>query len=77
MDIPHSLIVVFPSVFESSPIEIESRHRFLLKVDRAQYDPTKENYVSLKRLVAMKDDIFCIEIAQASLMEYYNFLKMI
>ena len=77
MDIPHSLMVVWPKILEAQTIDLEQRHRFLLKVNRAQYDPTKENYVSLKQLVATKDEEFCIEIAQASLLEYYNFLKTI
>ena len=77
MDIPHSLMVVWPKVFDSSPLMLEQRHRFLLKVDRAQYDPKKENYVSLKSLVTTKDDMFCVDIAHASLAEFYNFLKSI
>ena len=77
MDIPHSLMVVWPKILETRTLDLEQRHRFLLKVNRAQYDPKKENYVSLKQLVATKDEEFCIEIAQASLLEYYNFLKTI
>lgn len=77
MDIPHSAMVAWPRIFNCDPISLEQRHRFLLKVDRAQYNPTKENYVSLQSLVTTSDEDFCVDVAKASLTEYYEFLKTI
>lgn len=77
IEIPHSLMVSWPEIFNSNINRLHQRHRFLLKVDRAQYDPTKENYVSLKTLIQPTDEDFCVDVAKASVIEFYNFLKTI
>ena len=77
MEIPHSLIVMWPKVFDADVITLEQRHRFLLKVDRAQYDPKKENYVALQIMTETNDQDFCVNVAKATVTEYYQFLKTI
>lgn len=69
MRIPHHVIVRFPQVFNTRLFKIKERHLFLAYLGRAQYDPAKPNYISLDKLVSMPDEIFCEEMAKASVQE--------
>ncbi|XP_020824521.1 transcription termination factor 3, mitochondrial [Phascolarctos cinereus] len=75
MSIPHHIIVKFPQVFNSKLLKIKERHSFLTYLGRAQYDPQKPNYISLDKLVSVPDEVFCKEIAKASLQDFEIFLK--
>ncbi|XP_071105387.1 transcription termination factor 3, mitochondrial-like isoform X1 [Haliotis cracherodii] len=77
MEMSHNTLVEWPQVFRCRLHIIKQRHQFLLSVDRAQYDPTKENYVSLHALVTGYDLAFCENVAKASVIQYNNFLKSI
>uniref|UniRef100_A0A8C0P9U7 Transcription termination factor 3, mitochondrial n=2 Tax=Canis lupus TaxID=9612 RepID=A0A8C0P9U7_CANLF len=75
MNIPHHLIVRFPQVFNTRLFKVKERHLFLTYLGRAQYDPTKPNYISLDKFVSVPDEIFCEEIAKASVQDFEKFLK--
>ncbi|XP_036598140.1 transcription termination factor 3, mitochondrial [Trichosurus vulpecula] len=75
MSIPHYIIVKFPQVFNSKLLKIKERHSFLTYLGRAQYDPQKPNYISLDKLVSIPDEVFCKEVAKASLQDFEMFLK--
>lgn len=75
MRIPHHVIVRFPQVFNTRLFKIKERHLFLAYLGRAQYDPAKPNYISLDKLVSMPDEIFCDEMAKASVQDFEKFLK--
>lgn len=75
MSIPHHIIVRFPQVFNTRLFKVKERHLFLTYLGRAQYDPAKPNYISLDKLVSMPDEIFCEEIAKASVQDFEKFLK--
>ncbi|KAM7075876.1 transcription termination factor 3, mitochondrial isoform 1-T2 [Molossus nigricans] len=75
MSIPHHVIVRFPQVFNTRLFKVKERHSFLTYLGRAQYDPAKPNYISLDKLVSMPDEIFCEEIAKASVQDFEKFLK--
>ncbi|XP_074056439.1 transcription termination factor 3, mitochondrial isoform X2 [Macrotis lagotis] len=75
MNIPHHIIVKFPQVFNSKLLKIKERHLFLTFLGKAQYDPQKPNYISLDRLVSIPDEVFCKEVAKASLQDFETFLK--
>lgn len=75
MNIPHHIIVKFPQVFNTRLFKIKERHSFLHYLRRAQYDPTKPNYISLDKLVSVPDEHFCEEIARASVQDFEKFLK--
>ncbi|XP_051826848.1 transcription termination factor 3, mitochondrial [Antechinus flavipes] len=77
MNIPHHIIVKFPQVFNSKVLKIKERHSFLNYLGRAQYDPQKPNYISLDKLVSLPDEVFCKEIAKASLEDFEMFLKTV
>ncbi|XP_006900414.1 PREDICTED: mTERF domain-containing protein 1, mitochondrial [Elephantulus edwardii] len=75
MHIPHHIIVKFPQIFNTRLFKIKERHLFLAYLGRAQYEPTKPNYVSLDRLVSIPDEVFCEELAKASIQDFEKFLK--
>ncbi|XP_006859263.1 PREDICTED: mTERF domain-containing protein 1, mitochondrial [Chrysochloris asiatica] len=75
MSIPHHIIVRFPQVFNTKLFKIKERHLFLSYLGRAQYDPAKPNYISLDKLVSIPDEIFCEELAKASVQDFEKFLK--
>ncbi|XP_066120742.1 transcription termination factor 3, mitochondrial [Saccopteryx bilineata] len=75
MNIPHHIIVRFPQVFNTRLFKVKERHLFLTYLGRAQYDPVKPNYISLDKLVSRPDEIFCKEIANASVQDFEKFLK--
>ncbi|XP_053099459.1 transcription termination factor 3, mitochondrial isoform X2 [Hemicordylus capensis] len=75
MGIPHSIIVHFPQVFNSKQLRIKERHMFLKFLGRAQYDPKQPSYISLEKLVSLPDDIFCTEVAKATVQDFHKFQK--
>lgn len=75
MSVPHHLIVKFPQVFNTRLFKVKERHLFLAYLGRAQYDPAKPNYISLDKLVSIPDEVFCEEIAKASVQDFEKFLK--
>ncbi|XP_073678216.1 transcription termination factor 3, mitochondrial [Garra rufa] len=75
MDVPHSLIAKFPQVLNAKFLRIRERHLFLEYLGRAQYQPSQPNYISLDRLVFLPDDVFCSEVALATLEDFERFQK--
>ncbi|XP_077364066.1 transcription termination factor 3, mitochondrial [Festucalex cinctus] len=75
MKVPHHLIAKFPQVFNAKFLRIRERHLFLQYLGRAHYDRDQPNYVSLERLASSPDDIFCTEVALATLEDFYLFQK--
>ncbi|XP_036987012.2 transcription termination factor 3, mitochondrial [Artibeus jamaicensis] len=75
MSVPHHVIVRVPQVFNTRLFKVKERHLFLTYLGRAQYDPAKPNYISLDKLVSMPDEIFCEQIAKASIQDFEKFLK--
>ncbi|XP_076157709.1 transcription termination factor 3, mitochondrial isoform X1 [Alosa pseudoharengus] len=75
MGIPHSLIAKFPQVLNAQFLRIKERHLFLKYLGRAHYDPAEPNYVSLDRLVALPDDVFCTSVALATVDDFECFQK--
>ncbi|NXL87295.1 MTEF3 factor, partial [Alectura lathami] len=77
MGIPHHMLARFPQVFNSKLLRIKERHMFLIFLGRAQYDPAQPSYISLDQLVSLPDEVFCTEIAKASIQDFEKFLKTI
>uniref|UniRef100_U3IZ73 Transcription termination factor 3, mitochondrial n=1 Tax=Anas platyrhynchos platyrhynchos TaxID=8840 RepID=U3IZ73_ANAPP len=77
MGIPHHMLTRFPQVFNAKLLRIKERHKFLTFLGRAQYDPAKPSYISLDQLVSLPDEVFCTEIAKASIQDFEKFLKTI
>ncbi|XP_076767354.1 transcription termination factor 3, mitochondrial isoform X2 [Arvicanthis niloticus] len=62
-------------VFNTRVFKIKERHLFLVYLGKAQYDPAKPNYVSLEKFASFPDEVFCKEIAKASVNDFEKFLK--
>lgn len=75
MNIPHDRIVQESTVLHCREIRLKQRHLFLTKLGRAQYDPKKPNYISLKSLVTGTDAFFCTDVAKSSVKAFNIFLK--
>ncbi|XP_059412226.1 transcription termination factor 3, mitochondrial isoform X1 [Carassius carassius] len=75
MDVPHSLIAKFPQVLNAKFLRIRERHLFLEYLGRAQYQPSQPSYISLDRVVFLPDDVFCSEVALATLEDFERFQK--
>ncbi|KAK5855084.1 hypothetical protein PBY51_005221 [Eleginops maclovinus] len=75
MKVPHDLIAKFPQVLNCKYMRIRERHQFLVYLGKAQYDPNLPNYISLERLVILPNDIFCTELALATLEDFTLFQK--
>lgn len=75
MEIPHNLILQFPGCLLKRRFAVKQRHLYLKALNRAQYDPKKEGYVSLKAIVSGSDADFCAETAKTSLKQFNDFLK--
>jgi mTERF domain-containing protein len=77
MGINHDRIVLEPQVLTSRLFRIKQRHEYLKYLNRAQYDPTKPNYVSLFNLVKGTDLDFCLNIAKTNTEKFNNYLKTV
>lgn len=75
MKISHQRIVEFPGVFLKRTFLLRERHEYLVHLNRAQYDPTKPNFVSLEDIATTTDQVFCEMCAKTSIDKYNEFLK--
>jgi len=74
---PHELLVKFPSALTKSDLKTRGRHKFLVELGRAQYDPLLPNYVPPTMLTDPSDAEFCEKVAKSDVDTYYKFLKTI
>lgn len=77
MNISHDRIVLEPQVMTSRLFRIQQRHEYLKYLNRAQYDPTKPNYISLLKLISGTDSDFCLNIAKTSVEMFNSYLKTV
>ncbi|XP_055705669.1 transcription termination factor 3, mitochondrial [Phlebotomus papatasi] len=75
MAISHDQLRQDPHILLSRLYRIRQRHEFLKFLGKAQYDPKKDLYVSLKNLVVGTDEEFVLNIARSSIPTYHSFLK--
>ncbi|XP_011556216.3 transcription termination factor 3, mitochondrial [Plutella xylostella] len=75
LGISHKTILQYPQILECRKFRIKQRHSFLEKLGRAQYDPTKENFVPIMALAEGTDTDFCKKYAKCSVSDYNLFLK--
>jgi mTERF domain-containing protein len=77
MGLSHKDILLWPQIFCTRTFIIEQRHRYLVSLGRAQYNPKKENYISLRDLVRGLDADFCENVAKSSVEQFNEFVKTI
>lgn len=71
----HETIVKFPKLITGPINEMENRFRYLQKLKRDQFDPSKPLYVPPNALYSMSDEDFCFKHAKTSLDDYILFTK--
>lgn len=75
MKLSHALIMSDPCILLCRKRRLEHRHTFLVKLGRAQYDPTKPLYVSFRDLICGSDAEFCKNVAKSNIEVYDLYLK--
>jgi len=73
--IPHEILAKFPQSLIKPWVVTKSRLKFLDSLGRAQFDPTKPNYVSPDMLTCDQDEDFCENVAKCSLELFDKFQK--
>ncbi|XP_062556204.1 transcription termination factor 3, mitochondrial [Armigeres subalbatus] len=75
MQVTHAEILKHPEILESRDHRTKQRHGFLKFLGKAQYDPSKDLYISLKTLVEGTDQEFVINTAKSSMQCFDDYLK--
>lgn len=75
MKVSNAEILKTPEILESRDHRLKQRHGFLGFLGKAQYDPKRDLYISLKSLVQGSDEEFVINIAKSNMECYSNYLK--
>lgn len=75
MKISHEQLLQSPEILYTRAFRIKQRHEFLESLNRAQYDPWKDLYVSLKSLVEGTDAEFAVNVAKSTPKNFNAFLR--
>lgn len=75
MQVSHAEILKTPEILQSRDHRLKHRHGFLRFLGKAQYDPRKELYISLKSLVEGTDEEFVRDVAKSNMECYTSYLK--
>lgn len=75
MGLSHQQIMDNYVILDSRKSRCEQRHKFLMELNRAQYDANKPLYVSPASIVLGTDEEFCRNIAKCNIDLYNEFLK--
>lgn len=77
MEIPQEEILKWSGILQLREHRLKQRHEFLKLIGRAQYDPTKDLYVSLKALCVGTDEEFAMNVAKTAYKKFENFLRQL
>lgn len=75
MQIQHDQIVKFSGILLYRQHRVKDRHEFLKLIGKAQYDPTKDLYVSLQQLMEGSDTEFAMHVCKTTHTQFENFLR--
>ncbi|XP_055624126.1 transcription termination factor 3, mitochondrial [Toxorhynchites rutilus septentrionalis] len=75
MKLSHAQILEAPEILNSREYRLKHRHGFLNFLGKAQYDPRKDLYISLKTLVEGTDEYFVTNVAKSNMECYNSYLK--
>lgn len=75
MKIPHEMIVRQPQALFCRESRLRERHQFLQTINRAQYESTLPNFVSLIELTSGTDQEFAVNVAKSTPTTFNAFLK--
>lgn len=77
MNISHDQIIQSSEILQCREYRLKQRHEFLKLLGKAQYDPSKDLYISLKRLVEGTDAEFAMDAAKVSYVKFEQFLRQL
>ncbi|XP_063408188.1 transcription termination factor 3, mitochondrial-like [Mytilus trossulus] len=75
MGLSHKDVLMWPQIFQTITDRLKRRHQFLASLGRDQYDPKKENFVSLHDLVSGTDNYFSENVAKSTIELHDDFIK--
>ena len=75
MNISKQHLLDYPPILKQSFQQLRTRCLYLKYLKRAQFDPTKSNFVSLKDLCLKTNQLFCQYVTKTSVQHYLNFMK--
>nr|CAG4652119.1 EOG090X0C5Y [Triops cancriformis] len=75
LKLPNETILNFPQLLTTREFKLKERHLFLQSLGKAQYNPTRENYVSPLDLSLPDDSEFCTKVAKVPVHHFNDFLK--
>uniref|UniRef100_A0A2P2I5M0 Transcription termination factor 3 n=1 Tax=Hirondellea gigas TaxID=1518452 RepID=A0A2P2I5M0_9CRUS len=74
MQLSYDDLVKLPRTLTANIDLLDNRHYFLVSLGRAQYDPTKANYINPETLVDVSDAEFAVNMARSSVHAFNMFL---
>lgn len=77
MKLSHDQIVKSSHILHYREYKVKQRHEYLQLIGRAQYDPTKDLYVSPMQLVVGTDEEFAKNVANTSYEKFQSFLRQL
>lgn len=77
MKLSHDQLIKFSEILQCREFRIKQRNEFLELLGKAQYDPTKDLYISLKQLVEGSDAEFAINVAKMPYDKFETFLRQL
>jgi hypothetical protein len=75
MELTNAQILEFPNLLTTRLWRLKQRHEFLKFLGRANYEPSKDLFVSPKTMIEGSDKEFVLKVANSSLSDYNVFLK--
>lgn len=75
MELSLDMIAANPFGMVNRVSRMRERHLFLKSLGKAQYDPTKPNFISIRMITHGNDASFCEFVAKTSIETYNMFLK--
>lgn len=75
MKLSHKQILQMPEILTSREFRLKQRHEYLKHLNKAQYDPKLDLYISPKSLAEGSDKDFVLNVAKSNLSDYDTFLR--
>lgn len=75
MGIAHDRLLLAPEILYCREHRLRQRHKYLQTLGKAQYDPTRDLFVSFKQLAEGSDSEFALNVARTSYADFETFLR--
>lgn len=75
MDLTNEDIIKFPEILFTRLFRLQQRHGFLKSLNRAQYNPKLDLFVSPRDMVVGNDNDFAINVAKSTPRKFDEYLR--